>query len=397
MHYPNHWLLPEGVHEVLPQQAAYLEQVRRHLFDTYRTWGYELVIPPFIEYLDSLLSGTGADLDLQTFKLTDQLTGRLMGVRADITPQVARIDAHQLKREVPTRLCYLGTVLHTRPDGFARTRSPLQVGAELYGHSGVASDAEILSLMLETLHIAQINTYHIDIGHVAIYRELIKQAGLNAEQEHCLFDVLQSKAIPEIHSYLSEWRIDTQIHDMLAQLVYLNGGLEVLDTARQSLKNANRTVQQALDDIAALAERVTNNELHIDLAELRGYSYHTGLLFSAYVPGQGQAIARGGRYDHVGEVFGRARPATGFSTDLINLVSLNPQNVERQAIFAPSPSQSEQRESLQAKIQNLRGEGYIVICGLPGQTGDAQAMGCQQILNWTGQEWLIKPVNEPES
>lgn len=389
MRYPNHWLLPEGVHEVLPDQAAYLEQVRRRLFDTYRSWGYELVIPPFIEYLDSLLSGTGADLDLQTFKLTDQLTGRLMGIRADITPQVARIDAHQLKRDVPTRLCYLGTVLHTRPDGFARTRSPLQVGAELYGHVGVASDAEILSLMLETLHITQINTYHIDIGHVAIYRELVKQAGLDAEQEHLLFDVLQSKAIPEIHSYLSEWQVDTQVHDMLAQLVYLNGGLAILDEARTALKQANSTVQQALDDIAALAERVTDNELHVDLAELRGYSYHTGLLFSAYVPGHGQAIARGGRYDHVGEVFGRARPASGFSTDLINLVSFNPQTIERQAIFVPVPSNDEAKDSLQQKIQTLREQGHTVICGLPGQAGDAREMGCQQVLNWDGHNWTV--------
>ncbi len=392
MRYPNHWLLPEGVHEVLPDQAAYLEQVRRRLFDTYRSWGYELVIPPFIEYLDSLLSGTGADLDLQTFKLTDQLTGRLMGIRADITPQVARIDAHQLKRDVPTRLCYLGTVLHTRPDGFARTRSPLQVGAELYGHAGVASDAEILSLMLETLHITHINSYHIDIGHVAIYRELVKQAHLDSEQEHLLFDVLQSKAIPEIHSYLSAWQVDKQVHDMLAQLVYLNGSLDVLNEARTALKNANNAVQHALDDIAALAERVTDNELHVDLAELRGYSYHTGLLFSAYVPGHGQAIARGGRYDHVGEVFGRARPASGFSADLINLVSFNPQTLERQAIFAPVPSQNEQRASLQEKIQSLRGEGHIVICELPGQAGDAQAMGCQQVLRWDGREWMLQPI-----
>ncbi len=390
MRYSNHWLLPEGVHEVLPPAAAYLEQVRRQLFDTYRSWGYELVIPPFIEYLDSLLTGTGADLDLQTFKITDQLTGRLMGIRADITPQVARIDAHQLKRTVPTRLCYLGTVLHTRPDGFARTRSPLQVGAELYGHAGVASDAEILSLMLETLHLTHINNYHIDIGQVAIYRELAQQAGLDKEQEHQLFDVLQSKAIPEIHSFLSAWQVDTQAHEMLAQLVYLNGDLSVLEEARHSLKHASHSVQQALDEIAALAERVPDHALHVDLAELRGYSYHTGLVFAAYVPGQGQAIARGGRYDHVGERFGRARPATGFSTDLINLVSLNPQQIENKTIFAPLASTHEQQQSLQQQIQQLRKQGQIVICELPRQNADAQAMGCQQILSWDECEWVVQ-------
>ncbi len=390
---PNHWLLPEGVHEVLPQQAAYLEQLRRQLFDVYRTWGYELVIPPFIEYLDSLLSGTGADLDLQTFKLTDQLTGRLMGVRADITPQVARIDAHQLKRDVPTRLCYLGTVLHTRPDGFARTRSPLQIGAELYGHAGVASDAEILSLMLETLHITQIKQYHIDIGHVGIYRELVQQAQLNAEQERQLFDALQSKAILDIHRLLSTWKVDKQHHDMLAQLAYLNGDLSILDIAREALKSANSKIHHALDDIAALAEHVQNNALHIDLAELRGYSYHTGLVFAAYVPGHGQAIARGGRYDHVGEVFGRARPATGFSADLINLVSFKPQTIERQAIFAPAPTHTEECDKLRQAIQALRAKGRTVICGLPGQVGDAQAMGCQSLLSWDGQDWIVKSLH----
>ena len=209
MNMTDRWLLPEGIEEVLPEQAKRLEQLRRQLLDTYESWGYDLVMPPFIEYLESLLTGTGNDLDLQTFKLTDQLTGRMMGIRADMTPQVARIDAHQLKRDTPTRLCYIGTVLHTRNDGFAGSRSPLQVGAELYGHAGIESDVEVISLMLQTLAISGLENPFIDLGHVGIYRELVKLAGLDKEQEATLFDSLQRKANTEIASYLKEWKLDS--------------------------------------------------------------------------------------------------------------------------------------------------------------------------------------------
>ncbi len=387
----DRWLLPEGIEEVLPEQAQQLEQMRRSLLDTYQSWGYELVMPPFIEYLESLLTGTGNDLDLQTFKLTDQLTGRLMGVRADMTPQVARIDAHQLKRETPTRLCYIGTVLHTRSDGFAGSRSPLQVGAELYGHAGIESDVEILQLMLQTLALAGIEQPFVDLGHVGIYRQLVKQAGLNNEQEAILFDCLQRKANTEIAEHLAQWQLSGDIADCIAALTSLNGDAAVLEQARQCLGKAGEDVLNALNELQAIAallqQRVAGVDIHFDLAELRGYHYHTGLVFAAYVPGRGQAVALGGRYDDIGEVFGRARPATGFSTDLKTLLSLSPcHDVPATAIFAPADNDA----ALQEKIAQLRQQGERVICALPGQNGTAADMGCDRELVKDSSGWQVR-------
>ena len=247
----NRWLLPEGIEEALPPQARQLESMRRSLLDLFQSWGYELVMPPFIEYIESLLTGTGNDLDLQTFKLTDQLTGRMMGVRADMTPQVARIDAHHLKSDAPTRLCYLGTVLHTRPGGFAGSRSLLQVGAELFGHPGIESDVEVLSLMVETLKKAGVDDLYLDLGHVGIYRGLVDQAGLDAEQEAILFDALQRKAKPEITELLNDWSLPKAVTQMLTRLTELNGNGSVLTEARSALKKASKPVQAALDTHAA--------------------------------------------------------------------------------------------------------------------------------------------------
>ena len=369
MNKTDRWLLPEGIEEVLPEQAKRLEQLRRTLLDTYESWGYDLVMPPLIEYLESLLTGTGNDLDLQTFKLTDQLTGRLMGVRADMTPQVARIDAHQLNRETPTRLCYMGTVLHTRTDGFAGSRSPLQVGAELYGHAGIESDVEVISLMLETLAKSGVASPFVDLGHVGIYRELVKQAGLDKEQEATLFDSLQRKANTEIAEYLKGWKLDSKIASAIAALTDLNGDESVLSEAKSVLKKAGKGVLSALDELTNIAtllkKRLPDVEVHYDLAELRGYNYHTGMVFAAYVAGRGQAVALGGRYDDIGEVFGRARPATGFSTDLKTLLSLSGhKNNQVAAIYAPADNDAE----LQKEITMLRQQGEKVICGLPGQT-----------------------------
>lgn len=391
MNKTDRWLLPEGIEEVLPEQAKRLEQLRRKLLDSYESWGYDLVIPPFIEYLESLLTGTGNDLDLQTFKLTDQLTGRLMGVRADMTPQVARIDAHQLNRETPTRLCYIGTVLHTRTDGFAGSRSPLQVGAELYGHAGIESDVEVISLMLETLSMSGVTTPFVDLGHVGIYRELVKQAGLNEEQEATLFDSLQRKANPEISDYLKEWKLDSKIADALAALTSLNGDESVLSEAKKVLKSTGKGVLNALEELsniaASLKKRLPEVEVHFDLAELRGYHYHTGTVFAAYVAGLGQAVAQGGRYDDIGEVFGRARPATGFSTDLKTLLSLSThKNNQIAAIYAPADNDA----SLQKTISELRQQGEKVICALPGQTGKAKDMGCDRELVKDGPAWKVK-------
>ncbi len=391
MNKTDRWLLPEGIEEVLPEQAKRLEQLRRTLLDTYESWGYDLVMPPLIEYLESLLTGTGNDLDLQTFKLTDQLTGRLMGVRADMTPQVARIDAHQLNRETPTRLCYMGTVLHTRTDGFAGSRSPLQVGAELYGHAGIESDVEVISLMLETLAKSGVASPFVDLGHVGIYRELVKQAGLDKEQEATLFDSLQRKANTEIAEYLKDWKLDSKIAIAIAALTDLNGDESVLSEAKTVLKNAGKGVLSALDELTNIAEllkrRLPGVEVHYDLAELRGYNYHTGMVFAAYVAGRGQAVALGGRYDDIGEVFGRARPATGFSTDLKTLLSLSGhKNNQVAAIYAPADNDTE----LQKAITELRQQGERVICTLPGQTGSAKDMGCDRQLVKDGSNWKVK-------
>ena len=391
MNKTDRWLLPEGIEEVLPEQAKRLEQLRRTLLDTYESWGYDLVMPPLIEYLESLLTGTGNDLDLQTFKLTDQLTGRLMGVRADMTPQVARIDAHQLNRETPTRLCYMGTVLHTRTDGFAGSRSPLQVGAELYGHAGIESDVEVISLMLETLAKSGVASPFVDLGHVGIYRELVKQAGLDREQEATLFDSLQRKANTEIAEYLKDWKLDSKIASAIAALTDLNGDESVLSEAKTVLKKAGKGVLSALDELTNIAEllkkRLPDVEVHYDLAELRGYNYHTGMVFAAYVAGRGQAVALGGRYDDIGEVFGRARPATGFSTDLKTLLSLSGhKNNQVAAIYAPADNDTE----LQKAITELRQQGERVICTLPGQTGSAKDMGCDRQLVKDGSNWKVK-------
>lgn len=389
MRYPDPWLLPEGISGALPEEAEHLEQLRRQLLDFYSSWGYELVMPPFIEFLDSLLTGTGADLDLQTFKVTDQISGRMIGIRADMTPQVARIDAHQLRRDTPTRLCYMGTVLHTRPDGFKRTRSPLQVGAELYGHAGIASDREILQLMLETLRITQTPTFHVDLGHVAIYRSLAQQAQLDETQEALLFDAMQRKASSDIQSLLDEWQIETSVADMLRALPQLNGEPSILAQARTALAAADAKVHAALDELEAITQSVNQYPLFVDLAELRGYSYHTGLVFAAYIAGHGQAIAQGGRYDHIGEAFGRARPATGFSVDLRTLVALSEGETKHTpSIFAPAQDDTK----LQAAINALRERGERVICALAGQQADAKAMGCERELRLEAGNWVVTKI-----
>lgn len=387
------WLLPEGIEELLPPQAERLEQLRRELLDLFRSWGYELVIPSLVEYLDSLLTGMGNDLELQTFKLTDQLNGRLMGVRADITPQVARIDAHRLlDREGPVRLCYQGTVLHTRGDGLGGSRSFTQIGAELYGHSGIESDAEMVGLMLQTLALAKVGPVYVDLGHVGIFRALTQAAGLDSEQEAALFDALQRKAVPEIQSLLASLDVDAKTRQAFEDLVWLNGDSDVLTRARKSLAG-NAAALKAVDEIEQVAERVSRQQpevqLHFDLAELRGFHYHTGVVFAAYQPGQGRAIAQGGRYDDIGKVFGRARPATGFSADLRSLVALGAEKpVLNSGVFAPANDDP----ALMSKIAELRAAGKRVVCELPGQDGDEIAAGCPETLFLQDGQWTIKPT-----
>ena len=388
----NRWLLPEGVEEILPPKAIELEQLCRTIIDLLSSWGYEFVIPPMIEYLESLLTGTGEDLDLQTFKLTDQLSGRLMGIRADMTPQVARIDAHLLKRDVPTRLCYLGSVLHTRPGKSGETRSPLQVGAELYGHSGVAADIEIVKLMLATLKQSGISKTYIDLGHIGVFRVLSADSSLSVNQQAEVFETLQRKAKDELKSLYKNWNISDDASKALLELIDLNGDVSVLSEAKKLFKKLSPELVSYIDELEALAESINDQSdvaINIDLAELRGYNYHTGMVYTAFVPGEGEGIAFGGRYDDIGSAFGRARPATGFSIDVKSLLKL--QDVSKTSlsrIFAPVADDV----SLQKKINELRGSGKIVVQELEGQQATPLEMNCDQKLSLENGEWVIKKI-----
>lgn len=388
-------MLPEGIEEVLPDDARRLETMRRRILDLFYTWGYEFVMPPMIEYLEALLTGVGKELDLQTFKVTDLLTGRLMGIRPDMTPQAARIDAHYLRRGGPVRLCYLGSVLRTRPDEFGGSREPLQLGAELFGHAGPESDAEILCLMIATLQLAGIDELHIDLGHMGVFHGLIAQAGLDAEQQSELFDALQRKARTDVEALLEAMAIDRRRRDMLTALIELNGGQEVLTAARQRLQNAPDGVRQALDNLEAVATLVARKlpslPLYFDLAELAGYHYYTGMVFSAFVPAYGRAVAHGGRYDGIGQAFGRARPATGFGADLRLLLALSPSQVDvASGILAPD----EDDASLQSEMERLRAAGERVVLRLSGV--QASETGCERELVRKDGEWVVVKIKGEE-
>jgi len=389
----SRWLLPDGVDEVLPPEAGAIEHLRRQLLGLYDSWGYELVMPPAIEYLDALLTGVARDLDIQTFKLTDQISGRLMGVRADMTPQAARIDAHQLRRDGPVRLCYTGTVLQTRPEGPAGSRNPLQVGVELYGHGGMESDAEVIAVMIETLRLASVPLPHLDLGHVGIFRGLAEQAGLQAETESALWEALQRKARAEVDALLAEAGVAEVERGMLSALTALSGGPEVMERAQQALAAAAQPVQDALDELRLIADALSqwtpDVPVHFDLGELRGYEYHTGVVFAAFVPGHGEEVARGGRYDDIGRVFGRARSATGFSCDLKTLFRLSEREpTTPQAIAAPWQRDAE----LMERVAGLRGQGERVVWLLPGHEHEMQAMGCDRQLVRGEDGWTVEAL-----
>lgn len=391
----THWLLPEGIEEMPPAQAERLERMRRSLLDQFHSWGYQLVLTPFIEYVESLLVGTGRDMDLQTFKIVDQISGRMLGIRADMTPQVARIDACRLKQDVPTRLCYMGTVLHTRAQDFGGNRSPLQMGAELYGHAGAESDVEVMALAVATLECVGIKNVHLDLGHVGIYRTLMRELDLNQEQEAEFFEALQRKDIPGIDQFLTEHEISGAQHDMLVALPQLNGDRSVLARARDILSAAGADVSNAIDNlekIADLAEkRLPGVALNFDIAELRGYQYQTGVVFAAYVPGYGQEVARGGRYDEIGAAFGRARPATGFSADLKTLLQLGSEETSAASgILVPFVSDD---SALLNKIAELRAAGERVVELLPDQVSDPVAQGCDRQLVKKGAEWSLVAIS----
>lgn len=389
----DRWLLPDGIEEVLPPEAARIEVARRQMLDMFQRWGYEFVVTPHIEYLESLLTGAGQDLDLRTFKVTDPQSGRLMGFRADITPQVARIDAHTLRREGPSRLCYVGSVLHGQPRALSTSRSPIQLGAELYGDASPASDVEIIGLMLETLELAAVPDVHMDLGHVGIYRGLARAAGLSGTAEQQLFDALQRKAVDEVESLTAS--LPEGLASMLRALAELCGGREVLDLAQACLVEAPDEVHAALDELIAIADelgmRYPELPLYFDLSELRGYHYHTGVVFAAFVPGVGQSIAQGGRYDDIGADFGRARPATGFSTDLKTLVVLGQLEQAKPPVGIWAPDSHD--VYLWQVVQRLRRQGERVVQALPGQQiADAEGCGCDRQLLLCDGQWQVAPL-----
>jgi len=387
MTYADRWLLPDGVEDILPEKAYRVESLRRRLVDLYSRWGYELVIPPLMEFTDSLLIGLGRDIDLMTFKMTDQLSGRTMGIRADMTPQIARIDAHSMKRSGPSRLCYAGHVLHTKSKSPLATRSPIQAGVELYGESGSDADIEVVSLLLVSLQECGLQQLNIDLGHVDVYRSLADAAGLSDGQECELFDLLQSKAITDINQWIDTNITDADMAAMFKALPGLAGNRQVLVQARKALANAPAAVASALDTLETIADAVAMRfpqaNLYFDLSELRGYNYHTGVVFAAFAPGYGDAVANGGRYDHVGEVFGSARPATGFVVDITAIDGLVKGAVKQQgAIFAPATDDPGQW----AKINRLRADGEVVVCGFQGQgVADVNADCDRQLVCDAGQ------------
>ncbi|QOY93295.1 ATP phosphoribosyltransferase regulatory subunit [Massilia sp. UMI-21] len=380
---PN-WLLPENIADVLPSEARKIEDLRRKMLDTFRLYGYELVMPPLLEYVDSLLAGAGQDTELRTFKVVDQLSGRLLGLRADMTTQVARIDAHLLNRESITRLCYAGSVLHTRPSGLHATREPLQIGAEIYGHAGLEADAEIQELALGALALAGFLDVRLDLCHVGILRALLADDPAARRDEAHLTSLLRAKDAPGLDEFTRHYAPSTR--SALLALPQLYGDVEVLARAKEVLP-ALPGVTRALAELAALAAGALGRaEVAIDLADLRGYQYESGAMFALYVPGLPNAVARGGRYDHVGEAFGRARPATGFSLDLRELARLLPTASRKHSICAPWGNAPELKE----KIADLRKAGEVVIQSMPGHDNIQDEFECDRVLVLENGNWILK-------
>ena len=380
---PN-WLLPENIADVLPSEARKIEDLRRKMLDTFRLYGYELVMPPLLEYVESLLAGAGQDTELRTFKVVDQLSGRLLGLRADMTTQVARIDAHLLNRETVTRLCYAGSVLHTRPSGLHATREPIQIGCEIYGHAGLEADAEIQELALGTLALAGFDNVRLDLCHVGILRAILAEDSAARRDETRLIAMLRAKDTPGLDGLTQDYLPTTR--KALLALPHLYGDVEVLGQAKEELP-ALPGVTRALAELAALAAgAIGRADVAIDLADLRGYQYESGAMFALYVPGLPNAVARGGRYDHVGEAFGRARPATGFSLDLRELARLLPLAERKHSIRAPWGNAPELRE----KIADLRKAGEVVIQSMPGHDNVQDEFECDRVLVLENGNWILK-------
>lgn len=384
------WILPAGIEEILPGEASRLESMRRAVLDHLALCGYELVVPPLIEYLESLLTGTGRDLDLQTFKLIDQMSGRMMGVRADMTPQVARIQARFIDDPGPVRLCYVGPTLFTLGDSFGGGREPLQLGAELFGCSEARGDLEVLELMVESLRLLGVADLHIDLGHVGVFRGLAAQCDLTTERETALFEALQRKSQADIAQVL-DGESSTR-KELFIALADMNGSADVIGEAMSFFAGAGEGVRAALDNLLQVAELVSARfpalPLHIDLSELRGYHYHTGVVFSAFAPESGRALANGGRYDGVGGAFGRARAATGFSLDLRRLLRAVPESNARAAKAVASPWPADPK--LHAAISALRADGERVINILNNGDGEEIRHHCDRRLVQRDGTWIVE-------
>jgi ATP phosphoribosyltransferase regulatory subunit len=379
------WLLPDHIADVLPSEARHIEDLRRDLLDTARCYGYELVMPPLLEHLDSLLSGAGKALDLQTFKLVDQLSGRALGLRADSTPQVARIDAHLLNRQGVTRLCYCGPVLHTRPSAPHATREPLQFGAEIYGHAGLEADQEVLTLALDCLKAACLQAPSVDLADTRLVDAMLQDCALDAEQQAALYAALAAKDRSELAA-LSQ-NLAPAVRSGLMALVDLYGDVAVLDEAQRVLGGLPG-VASCLQALRALAQSLHDARVTIDLADLRGYGYYTGVRFAIYADGASDALVRGGRYDQVGAVFGRSRPAAGFSLDLKTLVGAVMARPLQAAIRAPWSSDA----SLSRAVASLRARGEIVVCVLPGHESEIDEFQCDRELVDAAGQWVVQAI-----
>ena len=378
------WLLPEYVEDILPHYARAAEQLRRRLLDLFDAHGYDLVSPPLVEYLESLLTGAARDLDLKTFKVVDGLSGRMLGVRADMTPQAARIDAHLINHLGPTRLCYAGPVLRTKPSGMRGSREPFQIGAELFGHAGIEADLEIQELLLAALLAAGVPELRLSLGHAGLFRALAEGAGLTTDQSAATFAALRDKDVPEVDALTdglaAPWR------DAFRALPNLYGGQEALAAARAALPDLP-AVGQALDDLERLLAAGQGAALAVDLADLRGDGYHNGVMFAAYAGGQSRAVALGGRYDGAGAVFGRSRPATGFSLDLRQLRDCLPEPAPRGGIVAPLSTDP----ALVRRVAELRAAGERVIIEFPGHEATRAETGCDRTLAPEAGNWIVKP------
>jgi ATP phosphoribosyltransferase regulatory subunit len=380
------WVLPDHIADVLPSEARHIEELRRLCLDTARGFGYELVMPPMLEHLASLMSGNNAGLDLQTFKMVDQLSGRTLGLRIDTTPQVARIDAHLLNRVGVTRLCYCGPVLHTKPLGPYATREPLQLGAEIYGHAGLEADLEILQLTLQCLRASHLASFHIDLSDARILPALLNGQSLSADQTKAITDALTHKDISAMRELTAQ--LPQALGQALQALVQMYGDLSVLQTARVQFA-AWPAVLTALDQLAWLASHI-DHPVSIDLADLRGYAYYSGPRFSVFVPESSDALVRGGRYDEVGAIFGRKRPAVGFSLDIKALVGLLPHPQPQAAIRAPWRDDA----VLVATIAQLRAQGHTVVCMLPGHDSEVDEFECDRELVDTSGGWTVQPLRQ---